>query len=474
MQIGKIPSLLLVPLTCTMLLSAGCVTSTAKNESKVQSKIAGYKKFTPQSWATHVDPSQLQQARQINWLDTFNDPLLVNLVDQALVNNYNLQAASANVERARALAVQAGAQLQPQVNLAYANSRSGSAQNSNANASSQTLSAQLNWEVDLWGRISAGKRAAVASAEAAAADYKFTQYSIAAATARAYFIAIEAGRQVQILKDILTSLEETFRIVKIQYDNGLASAQDVALTNSDLASRREQLIALEASQRDALRALEVLLGRYPKGDISVQKNLPTLPAMPPAGIPSDILERRPDLIASERRVAAAFNSVKQAKAARLPQLSLTSSIGGSSNALSNITNPENVVWQIAGNLLAPIIDGGARRAQVKIATAEQKQALAAYAQAALDAFSDTETNLDLANTLNLREQELDVSVKEAEKAYKIAQLRHKEGEIALVDLLTVQQRVLSASSNKLSVQRLALEQRVNLFLALGGDWNINK
>ncbi len=455
---------------CVAIALTGCASTKTQDGAAINAKLEGHTAFTPQSWATNVDASQLRDAQQVDWLDSFQDNLLTDLVKQAIANNRDLMAASANVERANALAVQAGAQLKPQANLAFANSRAGSASNSISEVSTQALSVQLNWEVDLWGRISAGQRAAVVSAEAAAADYQYAQHSLAAATAKAYFISIEASRQVAILKDILASLEETFRIVDVQYKNGLVSAQDVALTKSDLASTREQLITLEASQREALRALEVLLGRYPKGALAVKTILPTLPPMPPLGVPSDILERRPDLIASERRVAAAFNSVAQAKAARLPQLSLTGTLGGASSVLSDITDPANVTWQLASNLLTPLFDGGVRKAQVKVATAEQKQALASYAQTALSAFNEVETNLDLANTLVQRDNELSVALTEAEKAHRIAQLRHKEGEIALIDLLVMQQRVLSASSNKLAVQRLALEQRVNLFLALGGNW----
>ncbi len=467
------------PVRCRLLSAflvvtlVGCASTETQDDETTNAKLAGHTLFTPQNWATRVDESQLKNARNVDWLSSFQDTLLTDLVTQALANNRDLMAASANVERANALAIQSGAQLKPQANLAFASSRSGSASSAISDVSNQTLSVQLAWEVDLWGRISAGQRAAVASAEAAEADYKYAQHSLAAATAKAYFIAIEAGQQAAILEDILASLEETFRIVNLQYENGLISAQDVSLTNSDLASTREQLITLEASQKEALRALEVLLGRYPEGDITVRTALPILPSLPPPGIPSDVLERRPDLIASERRVAAAFSGVKQAKAARLPQFNLTSNIGGASNSLSDITDPANVAWQLASNLLAPIFDGGVRKAQVDVATAEQKQTLAAYAQTALKAFNEVETNLDLANTLIQREKELSLALSEAEKAYHIAELRHKEGEIALIDLLAMQQRVLSAKSNTSSLQRLALEQRVNLFLALGGNWVSN-
>jgi len=455
---------------CVAVLLTGCVSNHVQNDESINAKLRGYTTFTPQSWATSVDESQLKKAQQVDWLNWFQDPLLTQLVGYAIANNRDLMAASASVERANALAVQAGAQLNPQANLIFSNSRTGSPGSSIPDTSNQSISVQLSWEVDLWGRVSAGERAAVASAEAAAADYQYAQHSLAAATAKAYFVSIEAGRQVTILKDILASLEETNHIVNVQYENGLASAQDVALTKSDLATTREQLITLSASQRDALRALEVLLGRYPKGNISIKSRLPVLPPMPPLGLPSEVLERRPDIVASERRVAAAFNAVNQARAARLPQLSLTGNIGGASDSLSNILNPANVAWQLASNLLAPIFDGGTRKAQVEAATAEQKQALASYAQTALTAFSDVETNLDLANTLIQRKNELNIALSEAGKAHQIAQLKYKEGEIELIDLLSMQQRVLSAKSNLSSLQRLALEQRVNLFLALGGNW----
>ncbi|BFM07701.1 efflux transporter outer membrane subunit [Halioxenophilus aromaticivorans] len=438
----------------------------------MQQNIADSTEFTPQKWANSAGEQQLKKARQVDWLAEFKDERLSSLVVTALNNNLDLAIAAANVEQATAAATQAGAQLKPQVNLAFANARTGNVESSASQSSSQSVSLQIGWEADLWGRIRSGQRAAVASAQAAAADYQYAQQSMAAATARAYFIAVEAGQQVAILTDILDALENTARIVNVQYKNGLASAQDVSLTNSDLASTREQLITLKASRREALRALEVLLGQYPSGDLSVSAKLPSLPAMPPAGVPAEVLERRPDLIASERRVAAAFNALQQAKAAKLPQLSLTSNIGGSSTALSEITDPSNVAWQLASNLLAPLFDGGARQAAVDSANAAQKQAVASYAQSALAAFSDVETNLDLATTLTARERELSFALKEATKAYRIASLNHKEGEIGLLDLLAVQQRVLSANSSLVSVKRLQLEQRVNLYLALGGDWAI--
>lgn len=411
-------------------------------------------------------------AAEVNagWINTFNDPVLVQLVEEAQSNNKQLQAAAANVERALALVNQAAAGLKPALNLAAGSSRSGSREGSAPEIDNRNIGLQLNWELDVWGRIRAGEQASIASAQAAMADYRYAQQSLAATTIKAYATTIEAKLQTEIVRETLKSLEETLRIVNVRYQNGLASAQDLALTRSDIAAAREQLTAIEGSQRDAVRALEILLGRYPSAELALRDSLPDIPPSPPAGIPSDLLERRADIVAAERRVAAAFNAVAQAKAARLPSFSLTSNIGGASSSLSNVLDPANTSWQLGANLLAPLFDGGARKAQVKISKAEQKQALAAYGQAALQAFSEIETYLDQGVTLNKREVDLKEALHQANKAHRIAKLRYKEGESDLLDVLTIQQRVNGTKSSLTAIQRLLVEQRVNLHLALGGNW----
>ncbi len=421
---------------------------------------------TPEAWAAAQE--KLGDV-EVGWIAAFNDPTLSALVDEAQTNNKNLQIAAANVERSRALARQAGAALKPNVGLNIGASEGGVL---DPGGSSTQLSAglQLNWELDVWGRIRSGQQAAAASAESAQADYLFSQYSLAAGVARAYFLAIEAGLQEGVARRTVEALQETARIVNVQYENGLASSQDLALTRSDLATAQDTLTATAGARRDAVRALEILLGRYPGADLELRDGLPAAPPAPPAGVPSDILERRPDLVAAERNVAAAFNSLDSAKAAKLPAISLTSNVGGSSGSLSNLLDPANVAWTVAGNLVAPLFDGGARDAQVQISTAEQKQAVAAYGQAALDAFGEVESNLDQGVVLDQRKASLTEAASEANEAYRVARLRYDEGETDLIDVLSIQQRVFAAESNLVSIERQRLEQRVNLNLALGGSW----
>ena len=406
---------------------------------------------------------------EAGWVAKLDDPVLSALVEEALVNNRNLQAASANVQRSWALAGQAGAALSPSVSLSSGTTRSGNIEDSGAD--SYSLTGQASWELDVWGRIRAGNQAAVLSAEAAEADYIYSQYSLAAAVARGYFLAIEAGRQADTVQNTLDALNETDRIVSVQFEFGLATSQDVALSRSDLARTKASLIAAQGSQRDALRSLEVLLGRYPAADLELRTDLPNVPPPPPPGLPSEILERRPDIVASERRVAAAFNSLDQAKAARMPSISLTGTLGGSSGDLTNLINPTNIAWQAATSLVAPLIDGGLRESQVEQASAEQTQAIAGYADAVLNAFQEVEGSLDQNVVLRDRAVQLEQAADEANNALRIANLRYEEGETDLLDVLTIQQRVLSNEGDVVSIERARLDEWVALNLALGGSWD---
>lgn len=447
---------------------AGCAGTPSRSEIEADVSRA-VQDQAPAVPASRQAPASIAE-EQVGWVRSFDDPMLIQFVDEAQANNRDLAVAAANVDLARALARQAGAALTPDVGLSATTARAGNVEGDISATSNLNLGLQVSWEADVWGRIRSGVSAAEASAQAVEADYRYAQHSLAAITAKAYFTAIEANLQTEIVRETVEVLEETLRIVTVQYENGIGSGQDVALARSDLASARERLTATEGSLRDALRALEVLLGRYPSAELELRGELPEAPPAPPPGVPSELLERRPDIVAAERRVAAAFNTVQQAKAARLPTVGLTGDLGGASGTLSNLLDPTNVAWRLGANLLAPIFDGGARREAVEIATAEQEQALASYGQAALVAFREVETALDQGNVLSQRTADLMEAASEADEAFRIADLRYREGESDLLSVLIIQQRVIGAKSNLATVQRLLLDQRVDLQLALGGSW----
>lgn len=403
------------------------------------------------------------------WIGAFKDPRLTQLVTEAQTNNRNLRAGALNVERSWLLAQQSGAALSPQLSGSVGGNSAGGF-SGRGSRESVSVGVQASWEVDMWGRIRSGQQAAVSSAQAAEADYRFAQLSIAAAVARAYFGAINAEQQTQISAEIVTALTETQRITQVRRDNGLASGQDVALAQANLASARDTYTTAAAGKQDALRALEVLLGRYPSAGLLVGSTLPRKPADPPAGLPSQLLERRPDLIAAERRIAAAIDTVDQSKAARLPTISLTGGVSGASSDLSTLLNPSNLAWQAASSLLVPIMDGGARRTQVEISTVDQRAAVEAYAETALNAFNEVETALANGQTLSRRRVFLLNAERSSDEALRLARIQYQEGEIDLLSVLQLEQSAFRARSDVINLERLALDQYIDLNLALGGSW----
>jgi len=418
-----------VILGLTSLALAGCGSTGQDNSAAAKTAVTQKVGELPAQW---TGIQQRLGTVEAGWLAQLNDDLLTRLVNEALQNNLNLQAAAASVNASRALADQAASALSPQLGLSAGASDGGALESRSRGGFNAAL--QASWEVDLWGKIEAGTLAAQESLAAAEAEYVFSQYSLAAGVARAYFVAIEAQQQLAIAQQTYDAIEQTTKIVGVQFNNGVASQQDVSLSNAELASADDALITARGAQRDATRALELLLGRYPSAELSVAKSLPSAPTSVPVGLPSELLERRPDLIAAERQVAAAFNSLDQAKAAKLPSLSLSSNIGGSSNDLSRLLNPANLAWQALGSIAAPLIDGGRLDAAVDSATADQTAAIASYAQTALEAFADVETALDQGSILSQRQVALKRSLSEAENALRIANLQFDEGEIALLDV----------------------------------------
>lgn len=448
---------ILITSVLTILLQA-CATPTF--EPKVAHDAAG---SIPHTWSTMSDSREVQAG----WIETFKDELLNSLVLEAQQHNREIQNLAATIDQSMALARQAGAVLLPSINLDASSTRQSQG---DFITETNAASVQISWELDLWGRIRSERNAALADTQAVIADYRFAQYSLAASVARAYFAAIDAQIQMNIVQQSKANLQRIYDLVELQVREGIASQQDLAVSRSDLASVRSRLAEAEGAKRDALRALELLLGRYPSADLKVRQSLPDIPVQPTAGLPSDLLERRPDLIAAERRVAAAFQRLNAAKAARLPRISLSSSFGGVSSELSSLLEPANRTWSTGGSLLAPIFQGGALKAQVDQANAEQKSAIAAYGQTALNAFNDVETSLDAGGVLLRQETELQEALAAANKAYRIAKFRFDEGDMDLFDLLSIEQRTFDRRVELTSIQHALLEQRVKLFLALGGSW----
>jgi multidrug efflux system outer membrane protein len=401
------------------------------------------------------------------WLASFNDPALSALVNEALTYNTDLRVAAARVEQAAGYLRVAGGSLLPSVTLAGITG--GKSGGNGGGLEGVFLNASL--ELDVWGRVRYGQAAAENQAAATAADYAYARQSLAAMVAKSWFMAIEAGLQQSIAQEMLRATESLLQLaqerLRIGNGNGLAVA-DARIT---VANQRDALRQIDLSRAQALRALESLLGRYPAAEIKVAQALSAMPPPVPAGMPSQLLERRPDVIAAERRVAAAFNRIGEARAAQLPRISLTAGGSDVSSELFVLKDRNNPVWSFGANLIAPLYQGGALRAQVEIRSAEQKQAVAQYAGAGLRAFGEVEGALSAERVLRERNILLDAAVHDNERAVELAQIQYRVGAI---DQRSVEQRQLAlyaARTSRLRVQSEQLAQRVNLHLALGGSFD---
>jgi NodT family efflux transporter outer membrane factor (OMF) lipoprotein len=400
------------------------------------------------------------------WLATFNDPQLEALVKEALAYNPDLRVAAARVEQAASYVKFAGATLYPQVNLLAR----GGGKFSGDSSGLQGVGVFANWELDLWGRVRAGRASAETQYASAALDAEYARQSIAALTAKSWFLATEARLQKAIAEDAVRSNESLVSLAEDRMRVGKGDEYDVAVARAGLETYRDMVQQLDLAYQQSLRALETLAGRYPAAAVSVPAQLATLPGPVPAGMPSELLERRPDVVAAERRVAAAFYRVEEAKAARLPHISLTGTVSSVSSELFVLKERDNPVWSAGASLLAPLYLGGQLQAQVDIRTGEQKQALAEYGRIGARAFGEVENALSSGFVLDERERILKESVVQNARALELVNTRYRVG---TADLRAVQQQSLalySARTTLLRVQSERLVQRVNLYVALGGSF----
>jgi len=373
-------------------------------------------------------------------------------------NNFGLKISGAKLQQAEALARQAGAALKPSVGL------SGGYSDRNSDALGELYGGGLkvSWEADVWGRIGSAEAGAKEEAEASRADYEFARQSLAAATANGWFLANGSKILTDYADEVVALLEQTVKIATTKENVGQGTMQAVHLAKADLASAQEAARKALSAQENAKRSLELLLGRYPSADLATSNKLSAVPPPIATGIPSEILERRPDLIAAENRVASAFYKEKEAELLHLPRFSF--SVGLSINNLSD------AISNLAAGIFAPLYTGGAIEAEVDKATAVQQETIAAYGQTALTAFKEVETALAGEDHLTKREEYLQTVVEENFKAYGLVKTQYEVGKIDMLDLLAVQSKWVQARIALVDVQTQRLLNRTGLHLALGGSF----
>jgi len=427
-----------------------------------------------QDW-TEYAPDELPT---VDWIGAFSDPILSQLVDEALTSNPSIQAARALHEAAVARLDISEADRLPNVSGSAGVTRNqfgfelfdnnhGVPDSSFTNAGS-SLGINAGWVPDVWGRISDQISSSELDVAASQADYAGARLAITSQVTQTWFSLIEARLLMELAGREVETQERALRLTQRRFESGVAGSSDVRLARSSVANSEAQLASRKQQVASLTRGLEILLRRYPADAIEAAADLPALPVLTGAGLPSEMLARRPDLLAAERRLKGQGLSVDIARKALLPSISLSGSLSSSGNGFERLFDLDSMVASLAANLTQPIFNGGSLKANVRQQEAFLRREAESYAGTVLDAYLEVENALDGEVRLAEREAALRVSLEEAVQAEQRLERRYAEGLATILQLLDAQSRRISAESQLISARTQRLTNRVRLHVALGG------
>lgn len=417
-----------------------------------------------------------------NWWSVFNDPQLDALASQVEVSNQTIKAAEARVREARALTQQAQAALFPIVTANASATRSGGRGGNGSNVDNAggqgggprnnfNVALDVNWELDLWGRVRRTIEAGEATAQASVADLEAAKLSAQAQLAEDYFLLRVQDAQIRLLNDTVDAYQKSLKLTQNQYAVGVAARADVAQAETQLKSTQAQALDAGVQRAQLEHAIAVLLGKPPADfSIAAEAVATTFPPIPP-GLPSELLERRPDIAAAERRAAAANAQVGVAEAAFFPSLTLSATGGFQSSVLSQLFSLPSRYWSLGPALAQTIFDAGLRRAQTAQAMATYDENVASYRQTVLAGFQEVEDNLAALRILEQEALVQDEAVKSARESLTITLNQYRAGTANYLAVVVAQATALSNERAALAILARRQTASVTLIKALGGGWD---
>jgi len=442
---------------------AGCATTSAPPQPGVG---------IPDAWREAANPAPATVP--LDWWRAFNSAELADLIAAALVGSPDLAAARERVSQAEAQVRVAGASLFPTLDLGVTSVRRDTHPDQgpaiNVDTTNGVLSA--SYEIDLWGRLASGVRAAESSLLASRYDLETARLTLVAGVATAYFDLLSLRDRLALARDNVATAERVLAVVEARVRNGAATPLDLVRQRATTASQRASIPPLELQERQTLSALAILVGRTPVGFHVAGRSVVALevPEIAP-GLPAELLVRRPDVATAEAQLLAANANLAVARAALLPSITLSGSVGLASGALFAFGNPATIVTAAAA-LAQPIFDGQRRGAEVDSAAARERELVETYRRAILAAFADVENAL-VAASRNEQQEVLQGEVRtEAREALRLAEVRYRAGADDLLVVLDAQ-RTLFQAQDQLAQARLArLQTAVSTYRALGGGWKL--
>lgn len=427
--------------------------------------------------ADYVEPAP-ERMPNTDWVNSFEDPALAALVMDARQTNPNVLRALAQLDAALATRKVSRSELYPTLSASQSLNRSEGGVGFFAGSTNASIGLNAGWELDLFNRIRDQIESSNYAVEASAHDFAALQLSIAGQVASGWFRTLEADQLVELSARDIETKERALRLTQRRFEGGVTGSSDVRLARSSLANSQALEQSRIQARNTALRAIQVLARDYPDAKMDLPAALPRLPPLLGAGTPSDLLARRPDILAAEARIREAGLNVDVARKALYPSLRFTAGMSddvaqrsGDPNkpSLFDLFDLNDLAFQLGEQLTAPIFQGGRLRAQVARQRALLGAQFESYVSTVYTAFEEIENALDAEGLLALREDALRISLIEAQKAEERLELRYVEGLASVLQLLDSQSRRLNAEGQLINVRAERLQNRVRLHVALGGD-----
>lgn len=416
------------------------------------------------------------------WLNSLNDQALNAHVQKALVNNPDLFSSAAQLKNAIEQVTITGSSLWPQLRFngnvsnreqSAAASSGGAVQGDSSNTTEiRSIGGTLNiqWELDVWRKLSQRRRATVLDAKAQSELYKAAELSLVANVSRAWYNLATNKLQLDLAQKRLDSFQNTANLIEENYERGLRSALDVYLSRTDVQLNISTLADAKFNYIQALRALKTLLGEYPDDSLELNVNLPVLDGVVPAGLPAELLTRRPDIQASRLQYQAQIANARAAHRDRFPSLTFNGSIGESRDTFNSIFDSDNSIRNLIGSLTHPIFASGALKAQEMRAYNDAEIAYASLVKTTLTAFEEVENSLTRETVLYEQHNAIKEAVKLAQGGLNLALDRYQSGIENYTTVLQSQRSLFDSLSNELNLRNALLQNRIGIHLALGGDF----
>lgn len=459
-------------LICLILvfLIIGC--GVLRNSSTIQEVKA------PQEFLNSETPGVFDESP---WWNDFNDSTLNRLLDEAFSSNLALEQFAARLEQRRANFRMTRSRIFPALSLSGTWSETDQVGDSpssqsqpgafSADRSTISINATAAYELDVWGKLSSGRKAAFSEMLASEEDIQAFVIALTAQVARTYYTIADLQLQVKLVDDIIRSYVDFLDLVLERYERGVAPSIDVYRAEFNLAGARGRKAQIQTALAASEHALSVMLGDYPHAEVI--RDTDKLPSELPeisAGVPSELVQRRPDIRSAFHRLRASDSRWAEAVADRFPSFSLTGQFGGSSDQLQDALDPDNMIWSAIGNIILPVFEGGRRKANASRAEAAFRETAARYKETVLNAFREVEDALVRGSQQELYVIEVEKQVVSAENTLRTATDRYLRGVSDYLNVVTAQTSYYNASSNLITAQRELLDARIVLVTALGGGW----